>query len=115
MAPLSIQKNAQLDSRKRIHLPSAFAKLPVHVAVRSTHSMPFSYQQPQCCVLCSYPATRSAPYIDALVGDRVVAPPELRLSAYGEQIIDMPYSYHVTDQASVSGQAKSLGVLSGFG
>jgi hypothetical protein len=53
-------------------------------------------------VCSSYPATRSAPYIDALVGDLIVAPPELRHSAYGERIIDMPYSYHVTDQASVS-------------
>lgn len=52
-------------------------------------------------VFSSYPATRSAPYIDALMGDLIVAPPELRHSAYGERIIDMPYSYHVTDQASV--------------
>ena len=35
------------------------------------------------------------------MGDLIVAPPELRHSAYGERIIDMPYSYHVTDQASV--------------
>ena len=56
------------------------------------------------CMRCAddhrYPATRAAPYIDALVGDPIVAPPELRRTAYGEPILDMPYSYHVTDQAS---------------
>ena len=50
--------------------------------------------------MLAYPATRAAPYIDALVGDPLVAPPELRRTAYGEAVIDMPYSYHVTDQAS---------------
>lgn len=50
--------------------------------------------------MLAYPATRAAPYIDALIGDPLVAPPELRPTAYGEPVIDMPYSYHVTDQAA---------------
>ena len=65
-------------------------------------------------MFCSYPATRSAPYIDALVGDLVVAPPELHNSAYGERIINMPYSYHVTDQASVSGHRTKLNAVVGL-
>ena len=48
--------------------------------------------------MLSYPATRAAPYIDGLVGDAIVAPPELHGTAYGEPVHFMPYSYHVADQ-----------------
>ncbi|MEO8507105.1 MAG: tetratricopeptide repeat protein [Betaproteobacteria bacterium] len=44
-----------------------------------------------------YPATMGAPYIDYLIADEVVVPPEQR-DCYAEQVVYMPDSFQVNDR-----------------
>ncbi len=49
-----------------------------------------------------YPGTTGAPFLDYLVADRIVIPPEAR-AQYGEALILMPHSYAPADDARVIG------------
>ncbi len=66
-----------------------------------THAHTPPHTHPTCdiyravqCVYLGYPGSSGAPYIDYLVTDRLVSPPEMR-TLYSEKLLLLPFTYQV--------------------